>query len=275
VRKSPIPRHSKLFLLFIKKKQGMPLQKKYAFLTVSLIILTITLCTVIPICIRVIPTRSIVDFQQELLSLFKVFEQVAKDYNITYWASFGTCLGAKREGKIIPWDDDMDLEIWEEDKQVLIKHENEIIQKYGICFTRDIVWNSVGTLKIEYVNYNKYPKPFIDCVTMMKKDNKIIIKSPFTRATDPTCYHDLSSMVLENIPFEDTVIPVPTSDSFLENCYGKDWRTPKKRYSHYFYIDGKMPLILSIVLGMGGFFVLISLAFLVVALVTKETKSSK
>ena len=201
--------------------------------------------------------------------MLKVFQQVAHDYNITYWASGGTFLGARREGNIIDWDDDIDLEIWEEDKQVLVKHEKEIIEKYNICFTRDILFNSVDTLKIQFANYNKHPKPFLDCATMLRKDNKIIIKSPFIRNIYPTCYHDLSSMVLENIPFGDTFIPVPTSNSYLDNCYGKDWMIPKKRYSHYFYIDGKMPLMLTITLGTGGFFVLVSFAFLVAAMTVK------
>jgi hypothetical protein len=244
--------------------------KKHAFLTVSLVIFVITLCAIIPICIQITPKRSLAQFQQELIGLFKVFQKVAEEYNITYWASGGTFLGARREGKIIEWDDDIDLEIWDEDRQILVEHEEEIIKKYNICFTRDILYNSFGgALKIQYANYDQHPEPFIDCATMIKRDKKIVIGSDFIRNLYPHCYHDFSDMVLENIPFEDTFIPAPISNSYLENCYGQDWKIPKKRYSHYFYIDGKMPLMLGITLGTGGFFVLVAVAFLIVALTMK------
>lgn len=43
------------------------------------------------------------------LGLLDKFAKVCKDYNLKWWLDGGTLLGAVRNGKIIPWDDDIDV----------------------------------------------------------------------------------------------------------------------------------------------------------------------
>ena len=41
--------------------------------------------------------------------LLDVWDQVAEQSGVEYWATFGTMLGAVRNGGVIPWDDDADI----------------------------------------------------------------------------------------------------------------------------------------------------------------------
>lgn len=50
-----------------------------------------------------------------LIDMLQKFDTVCKKYGITYWACFGTAIGAVRHHGFIPWDDDIDLGIMLED----------------------------------------------------------------------------------------------------------------------------------------------------------------
>ena len=53
--------------------------------------------------------------QQRMLEILLHIDEVCKRYNIKYWLSSGTLLGAVRHGGFIPWDDDLDIEMLKED----------------------------------------------------------------------------------------------------------------------------------------------------------------
>ncbi len=60
-------------------------------------------------------------FRTALLSVMDEFHRVCVKNNITYFMGFGTLLGAKRDGGLIPWDFDIDLLVKYEDKFALIE----------------------------------------------------------------------------------------------------------------------------------------------------------
>ncbi len=56
-----------------------------------------------------IKTDDIDSLRKTQLRLLDELDRISKKYNLTYWLDFGTLLGAVRNGKFIPWDDDIDI----------------------------------------------------------------------------------------------------------------------------------------------------------------------
>ena len=58
------------------------------------------------------PDGSILRLQQlRMLDILKIIADICDRYEILYWLSSGTLLGAIRHGGFIPWDDDLDIEL--------------------------------------------------------------------------------------------------------------------------------------------------------------------
>lgn len=59
-------------------------------------------------------------FKKKLIETFKAFDDFCAKNDITYFAAFGTAIGAIRHKGIIPWDDDIDVFMdWENYKKFL------------------------------------------------------------------------------------------------------------------------------------------------------------
>jgi len=54
------------------------------------------------------------------LEMLNKFDAICQKYNITYWAAFGTAIGAIRHKGFIPWDDDIDVGMMLEDYDKLV-----------------------------------------------------------------------------------------------------------------------------------------------------------
>jgi len=61
----------------------------------------------------------------DLLDVKSVFDK----HRIVFWLDYGTLLGAVRDGRIIPWDDDVDLGVLEAEKKKLLRAINELVKK--------------------------------------------------------------------------------------------------------------------------------------------------
>lgn len=62
--------------------------------------------------------------QQVQLELLREFQKVCNDYNLSYYAFYGTLTGAVRHQGFIPWDDDIDVVMFRKDYERLLKIAN-------------------------------------------------------------------------------------------------------------------------------------------------------
>ena len=76
-------------------------------------------------------------YKAELRDLFRRVDFVLQKNDIRYYAVYGTCLGAVREHGIIPWDNDIDIAVWREDFQNVLRllNESEMQLFAGDCRT--------------------------------------------------------------------------------------------------------------------------------------------
>lgn len=120
--------------------------------------------------------------QHTLLQLLVILDQVCKKHNIDYWIDGGTLLGAARNGKFIPWDDDLDVCLLPDDHKKLIKVlKEEVIPTNSNLFLYNehrpkIYWSEYfGDTSI--LKNGKYPYEIdIVLVKSMPNDEQILAK---------------------------------------------------------------------------------------------------
>lgn len=124
-------------------------------------------------------------YQLHLVEMLKEFDAICKRFNVRYWISWGTLLGAVRHGGFIPWDDDIDVEMPMEDYNKLIKnyhgskrfiiqtHKNDKLYHIPFAKFRDkeVIINQTDGMDREF----KYRGVFIDIFPMEYLNHKASI----------------------------------------------------------------------------------------------------
>ena len=71
--------------------------------------------------------------QKEMLKALVAFAEICEKHDIKWWLCSGTLLGAARHKGFIPWDDDMDVNMFEDDFRKLEKVLAELDSEDYFC----------------------------------------------------------------------------------------------------------------------------------------------
>lgn len=140
-----------------------------------------------------------------------------------YFFSCGTALGLVREGKLLDWDTDVDIDILEP-TELIINNIIDNMQALGYSYQRVLKKGK----RYSQIVFIKAPYHSIDFCFWYKDKNSFINDVPetniFKRSHPFEIYKEFKNVRIQNIEFK---IPSDTG-SYFSLLYGNDWKTPKK-----------------------------------------------
>lgn len=124
-----------------------------------------------------------------LLDLLIEFQRVCKKHNLTYYAMFGTLLGAIRHKGIIPWDDDLDVAMPRTDYERLKSLKNEFKFPYHMTWPDVESENGYSFIKLRNSETTAMPYAY----THLDIDQGIFLDIfPYDEVNEATYYSDQS-----------------------------------------------------------------------------------
>ena len=174
---------------------------------------------------------------KRVYAIARVVDETFKEAGIHYWATAGTLLGCVRHQGLIPWDDDLDVCMYEEDKAKLDKLERllndrgyQLMECAVVGYT--IFHESESEKVSEHaVSYHRYP--FCDVWVMAqdgdrrssdsRSDKKRMVSD---RSFPEEYYNHQDTVQTERRAFGDLFLNCPAnSEEYLTRNYGKNYLT--------------------------------------------------
>jgi len=172
----------------------------------------------------------------------KIAEQLLHDvttvlekHNVRYWIDFGTLLGIVREGRILPWDYDMDISIFEEDREKMHttvlpeikKLQYRIYSRYHEIEDDVLKKGDFRAFRVKNRRW-KFFRGYVnlDIFVMYKKEDYHYWYELGNKHKIPSSYIE----EFDFIEFNEKEYSKPKDhDRYLTYHYG-DWRVPNKDY---------------------------------------------
>lgn len=161
----------------------------------------------------------------DLHKLLKRVINIFNEENLLYTIAFGTLLGAMRYNNRMPWDDDVDLIIFDE-KQFKNVVNSELFNKENL----GIVPTSFGYKIYDKNNYRRIKMesvyPFIDIFIYEPVNQKWFFARERSRKTWPhSIYKDEDIFPLQTCLYDDMSVSCPNKPfNLLTSEYGDNWK---------------------------------------------------
>lgn len=163
--------------------------------------------------------------------LLKQVDHIFKKNNLVYWGTCGTVLGAIRHQGMIPWDDDIDLAIFEKDVPILLGLK-EFFDEAGLEMCYQSKWEiykifSKDGIPIidEYGQAYPWKFPFIDILPLKEIDGKFTYTNKeWQHWFAHDFYYPEDIQTFQEIAFGPLLIPVALQPlDYINRMYGEDW----------------------------------------------------
>jgi len=171
------------------------------------------------------------DHHVELYKSIDIFQNICEEYNIKYWAMGGTVLGIVRHKAIIPWDDDIDIAIMEEDYNKLNNPElKEKLNKLGYEIYDTGIFTTGPMKQIKKINKSGF---LIDIFPFTMDDNRYTFLDKRPRKSWPGEYFNKDELFpLVKYKFDTIMIYGPSKPKkFLNRAY-PNWKTIRIDFPH-------------------------------------------
>jgi LPS biosynthesis protein len=213
---------TRLRRLAVPEKKKSPLMREIEVLEKHLEAIEFKLNLLMDYYIDVGSARDAVGYlrqrQKASLLILKEFIKACNAAGIDYWLDFGSLLGAKRHGKFIPWDDDVDVAIIYQDMPKLEAIAESVFPE-GFEF---IPSNEIARLKYNGVTVDIFPY----------SDNGDRIKARYHSVNFPHCNRSIPKEIVfpvVTMQFDGVEAKVPReTDTYLRFQFGNYETLPKK-----------------------------------------------
>jgi hypothetical protein len=148
------------------------------------------------------------------------FKQVTAECNLPFFLSEGTALGALREKRILPWDDDVDVALLQEYQADFMKCAHPKLKQAGFVYTHGRL-NFLGY----YRGNEKVDVSFIGDGLDGLEDSQVLL----------SLVKKVRPVTLEN----GEVYMAPENLDYLVFLYGPNWQVPDTTKSTY--TDSRVP----------------------------------
>ncbi len=175
----------------------------------------------------------------ELYQMMKVVHEVFGKYGIEYWVQGGTILGALRHKGMIPWDDDLDVNI-------------DVTQENAFLALIPVFKQNGYSITNPYPNqhwiYKIRPlKPggmVLDIFLTVRKPDKVVYKYHWFKRDGQPIYVTKDELYpLKLYPFGEIQIYGPKNpEPYLDASFTKEWRTMAHKWNHMTNEKEKMPI---------------------------------